>query len=120
MNKKTVVIGASENPERYANMAVRRLLQHQHEVVPVGLKPGQIEGVSILTGHPAISGVHTVTLYVRPELQPPLYDYIFSLSPQRIIFNPGTENPEFNTLAQRKGILTEEACTLVMLSIGVY
>jgi predicted CoA-binding protein len=120
MGKKTVVIGASEKPGRYANMAVHRLRHYGHEVVPIGLKSGIIEGLQIMTGTPAIKDVDTVTLYIRPSLQPPLYDYILSLQPKRIIFNPGTENDEFALKAMSKGIETEEACTLVMLSTGGY
>lgn len=120
MSKKTVVIGASEKPGRYANMAVHRLLHYGHEVIPIGLKPGIIEGIRILTGTPEIKDVDTVTLYIRPQLQPALYDYILSLQPKRIIFNPGTENDELALKAMSKGIETEEACTLVMLSTGGY
>lgn len=118
MDKKTVVIGASENTDRYAAMAVERLHNHGHEVVPVGLHDGTVHGIKILSGNPKIEDVHTVTLYLRPEIQKELYDYIFSLNPKRIIFNPGTENPELEKMAEEKGIEVEEACTLVMLSIG--
>ncbi|CAN5173551.1 CoA-binding protein [soil metagenome] len=120
MNRKTVVIGASENTERYSNKAVRSLLQHGKEVVAVGLKEGVIEGVKILKGNPVIENVDTVSLYVGPAHQPAMYNYILSLKPKRIIFNPGTENPEFEKLAQENGIETTEACTLVLLSIGNY
>jgi predicted CoA-binding protein len=120
MGKKTVVIGASEKPGRYANMAVHRLLLQGHEVVPIGLKTGTIEGLEILTGQPEVKDVDTVTLYIRPALQPHLYDYILSLRPKRIIFNPGTENHAFALMAMAQGIQTEEACTLVMLSTGGY
>ncbi len=120
MKNKTVVIGASENTERYSNKAVRSLLHHGEEVAAVGLKEGEIEGVKILTGHPSIENVDTVTLYVGPANQPAWYDYILSLKPKRIIFNPGAENSEFEKMAEEKGIETVEACTLVMLSIGNY
>ena len=119
-NKKTVVIGASVNPERYSNMAVRRLKQHGHEVVALGLREGDIEGVKIHTDKPAVENVDTVTMYVDPQNQPPLYDYILSLKPKRIIFNPGAENEEMEKRAAEKGIEVLEACTLVMLSIGDY
>lgn len=117
---KTVVIGASENPERYSYKAVRSLHKHGKEVVGVGLKAGEIDGIKILDGKPAISDVDTVTLYVGPANQPAWYDYILSLKPKRIIFNPGTENPEFEKRAKENGIEVVEACTLVMLSIGNY
>ena len=117
---KTVVLGASENPERYSNRAVNSLLNHGHEVVPVGIKAGEIRGVKILTGQPPVENVDTVTMYVGPANQPAWYDYILSLKPRRIIFNPGAENPELEKLAGEKGIEVIEACTLVMLSIGNY
>ncbi|MBL7827931.1 MAG: CoA-binding protein [Saprospiraceae bacterium] len=118
--KKTIVLGATPNPERYANMAVRRLLQHGHEVTPVGIKTGTINGLEILQGMPMVENVDTVTLYVGPERQPAYYDYLLELHPKRIIFNPGTENEELAKLAEKNGIETIEACTLVMLSINAY
>lgn len=118
--KKTLVLGATPNPERYAYLATMRLAQRGHEVVPVGIRAGAIEGIKILEGKPEIEGVDTVTLYIGPARQPEYYDYIFSLNPQRIIFNPGTENPELKRLAEERGIETVEGCTLVMLSIGAY
>lgn len=119
-NKKTVVIGASENTDRYASMAVQRLHAKGYEVVPIGLHEGTIFGVPIRAGKPQIENVDTVTLYIRPEIQMTLYDYILSLKPKRIIFNPGAENPEFEALAEKNGIEAVEACSLVMLSIGIY
>jgi len=89
-------------------------------VVPVGLQKGTIFGFPILINQPAIENVHTVTLYIRPEIQKTQYDYILSLHPARIIFNPGTENPEFEKLAKERGVETVVACTLVMLSTGEY
>lgn len=120
MKKNTLVIGASENPERYAYLAVRRLLAHDHPVKAIGLKEGSIDGVKIETGQPGFSDIDTVTLYVGPRNQKNLYDYVLKLKPQRVIFNPGAENPEFEELLHQNGIQTEEACTLVMLSIGAY
>jgi len=118
--KKTVVLGATPNPARYSYLAVKKLLTHGHEVIPVGIRKGEIEGVPIQNGRPQISEVDTITLYLNPDHQRDYYDYIFSLHPQRLIFNPGTENPELMKLAQEKGVEVEVACTLVMLSIGVY
>lgn len=115
-----LVIGASTKPERYSNIAINRLKQHGHEVRAIGLKPGEVSGVKIDTGFPEFRDVHTVTMYVNPDRQVQLYDYILGLKPERIIFNPGTENPEFESLAQKNGIETIQACTLVMLSIGNY
>lgn len=118
--KKTVVLGATNNPERYAYLAVQRLLRHGHEVVPVGIRAGQVEGLEILNGMPEVEDVDTVTLYVGPERQAAYYDYILSLQPKRIVFNPGTENPELMQMAEQQGIETVEGCTLVMLSVGNY
>ncbi len=120
MQKKTLVLGASPNPERYAYKAVVSLLQHEYEVVPVGIKPGVINGLEILTNRPPVTGVHSVSLYIGPANQPGWYGYIFSLNPNRIIFNPGTENPELEKMAAEKGITTIRACTLVLLTIGNY
>jgi predicted CoA-binding protein len=88
--------------------------------VPVGLRKGQIAGIDIHTDRPTDAEIDTVTLYVGPKNQPTWYDYILDLKPKRIIFNPGTENPELERMAQERGIETEEACTLVMLSVGQY
>lgn len=118
--KKTVVIGASDNPERYSYKATKALQKHNHEVIPVGLKDGEIDGIKIVNGKVDIFNVDTVTLYVGPKHQPYWYEYIIGLKPKRVIFNPGTENPEFETLLQQNKIETIEACTLVMLSIGNY
>jgi len=117
---KTLVIGASEKPEKYAYKAVERLLSHHHEVVALGIKEGNVLGVPILSGKPELKGIDTVTLYVGPAHQPAYYDYILSLHPRRVIFNPGTENPEFVQQLETAGIQAEEACTLVMLGIGNY
>jgi predicted CoA-binding protein len=117
---KTVVIGASPNPARYAFIATERLLSRGHEVLPVGLRKGLINDLAIITDRPSIEDVHTITLYVSARHQPDWQEYIFSLSPKRIILNPGTENPEFEQLANSKGIETIRGCTLVMLSIGTY
>lgn len=121
--KKTVVIGATDNPERYAYKATVALQGKKHEVVPVGINDGVINGLKILnlkTDKETISGVDTVTLYVGPKNQPFWYDYILGLKPQRVIFNPGTENPEFEQMLQKNNIEPVEACTLVMLSVGSY
>ncbi len=119
-SKKTLVLGASTNPSRYSNFAIKRLSAHNHQVVAVGLKEGQVGNVNIQTGQPKEEGVDTVTLYLNPMNQKPYYDYILSLQPKRIIFNPGTENYELEEMARQKGIKPMEACTLVMLSTGQY
>ncbi len=120
MSKKTVVLGASQNPERYSNMAVRKLVAYQHPVVAIGRRPGNINGTEIIKDHPVLEDVDTVTLYLNPGNQKPYYDYILSLQPKRIIFNPGAENEELEKIAADKGIASLEACTLVMLSTGQY
>ena len=120
MSKKTLVIGASENPERYAYKAVKSLLGKGHEVIVEGLRIGKIDDVNISNEKKFYEEVDTITLYVGPKNQPSWYDYIISLQPKRIIFNPGTENEELTSLAKENNIHTEEACTLVMLSIGNY
>lgn len=118
--KKTLVLGASENPSRYSYLAVNRLLQHHHPVVAIGRRKGKVQDLDIITEHPQMDDIDTVTLYLNPGNQKPYYDYIFSLHPKRIIFNPGTENPELEKMAKEKGIEPIEACTLVMLSTGQY
>lgn len=118
--KKTLVLGASTNPSRYAYTAVHRLNNKGHEVVPLGIKEGEIDGIAIQQGHPDLAGIDTVTIYLSREKQVPYYDYILHLNPSRIIFNPGAENPELMQLAREKGIEVEAACTLVMLTTGTY
>ncbi|MCU0393787.1 MAG: CoA-binding protein [Thermoflexibacter sp.] len=115
--KTTLIIGASENPERYANMAANRLVSKGHPIINLGKKEGIVAGEPIYTDRKLFDNVHTITLYINPLHQKEWYEYIFTLNPQRIIFNPGTENPELERLAQQKGIETIEGCTLVMLSI---
>lgn len=115
--KKTVVVGASTNPSRYAYMAANMLKEYGHEVVPVGIKKGEVAGESILQlkENPTIKDVDTVTLYVGPQNQEAWYHFILGLQPKRIIFNPGTENSTFEKKASEAGIEVVEGCTLVML-----
>lgn len=119
-SKKTLVLGASPNPERYAWKAVTALRRRGHEVVAVGNRAGLIGDTTILTGMPPAADVDTVTLYLNPQRQQAFYNYLISLSPKRIVFNPGTENPELMELAAQHGIESVVGCTLVMLSIGNY
>jgi predicted CoA-binding protein len=118
--KKTLILGASTKPERYGNIATRRLKLYNHEVVPVGNRSGEIEGIEILLGKPEVDNIDTITLYLNPKRQVEFYDYIIGLKPKRIIFNPGTENPELMKLAEEHGIESEIACTLVLLSVDQY
>lgn len=122
MSKKTVIIGATTNPSRYAYFAADRLTNAGHEIVPVGIKKGEVFGEQILDikEFPKVDDVDTITLYLGARHQPEYYDYLLSLNPKRIIFNPGTENPKLVRLAKEKKIETEYACTLVMLGSGVY
>lgn len=120
MKKKTLVLGASENPSRYSNMAILRLLTFGHPVVAIGNRKGKVEDVEIITEHPDMDDIDTVTLYLNPTNQKPYYDYILSLHPRRVIFNPGTENDELERKLIQKGVITQEACTLVMLGTGQY
>lgn len=117
---KTLVLGASTKPDRYAHIATLRLLAHGHEVALVGWQAGEVQGITIANEPVEIADLHTVTLYLNPYNQKEWYDYILSLQPKRIIFNPGTENPELTALASEKGIEALEACTLVMLATGQY
>ncbi len=119
-DKKTLVLGASENPSRYSYLAINKLKAYGHSVEAIGKKGGKVNGIEIQTGQPILSNIHTITLYLNPSHQQALYTYILSLKPQRIIFNPGTENDELVELAQKNGIKSLEACTLVMLSTGQY
>lgn len=117
----TLVLGATTNPSRYAHIATRRLLAQGHPVILLGIREGDIEGIPIQTGLPELAQkIDTVTLYVGPQNQAVYYDYLLDLLPRRIIFNPGTENAELVRLAKEKGIATEMACTLVLLSTGAY
>ena len=118
--KKTLVIGASEKPERYSNKAIRALLLHNYPVVALGLKKGSIEGVSFHTEKEQFEDIDTVTLYIGPQNQPGYYSYVIGLKPRRVIFNPGTENPEFIELLKSAGIYPEIACTLILLATGQY
>ena len=119
-NKKTVLIGATTDPSRYAYRASNSLVSHGHDLFPMGIKEGRVAGKDILLEKKEIEGIDTVTLYISPKHQPEWYEYVLSLKPQRIIFNPGTENQEFETIAEKAGIEVIEGCTLVMLSIGTY
>ena len=119
---KTVVVGATPNPSRYAYLAAGMLKEYGYEFVPIGIKSGVIHGEAIidLRKRPWIDNVDTITLYIGARHQPEWYDYLISLKPRRIIFNPGTENPEFESLLKQRGIEPEEACTLVLLRTGQY
>ena len=118
--KKTLVLGASVNPARYSNLAVQKLTAYNHPVVALGKITGSIGNTIIETEKKDFDNIDTVTLYLNPLHQKEYYDYIFSLHPKRIIFNPGAENEELADLAKEKGIIAQEACTLVLLSTNQY
>jgi len=120
MQRKTLVLGASSNPERYSYKAMKMLLYNQHTVLAVGAREDVVDGIKILTGTPDFDDIHTITLYLGPKNQKNLYHYILNLKPKRIIFNPGTENRELMDLALEQDIHVEEACTLVLLSTGQF
>ena len=118
--KKKLVLGASSNPARYSNLAINRLRSHGHPVVAIGKRPSMVGDTEIKTNKEPWSDVDTVTLYMNESHQKEYYDYILSLKPQRIIFNPGAENEELSELAKKNGIQTMEACTLVLLSTNQF
>jgi len=120
MAKKTVVLGASVNPARYSYLALRKLAAHHHPVIAIGRREGKVGDTIIHKDHVAEGGVDTVTLYLNPKNQVEYYDYILSLQPKRIIFNPGTENEELIQKAKNNNIEPFIGCTLVMLSTGQY
>ena len=119
-NKKTLVLGASDNPSRYSYLALHRLRNHGHTVVAIGKKTGMVGDVPIEKDKKEWDGVNTVTLYLNPTHQKEYYDYIVSLKPKRVIFNPGAENDELVAIAKKNGIVPIEACTLVLLSTNQY
>lgn len=120
MKKKTLVVGASPKPNRYSYEAVVRLTKHGHPVYPFGLREAEIMGTPIQTEWPTEELFDTVTLYLNANRQQEYYQRIIDLKPNRVIFNPGTENPHFKEQLEKNGIQTEVACTLVMLSVANY
>lgn len=122
MSKKTVILGASTNPDRYSFIAANMLSEYNHEIVPLGQKKGKVAQIDILdlAEKPTIGNVDTVTMYMGAERQKPFYDYIISLMPNRVIFNPGAENRELSNMLLENNIKFENACTLVLLRAGLY
>ena len=116
----TMVLGASPNPERYSYMATVMLTEKGHKVYPYGIKKGIIQSLPIMQEWPQTGSIASLTLYLGPSAQAEYYDQIIALKPERIIFNPGTENPTLVQLAHTANIETIEACTLVMLTTGQY
>ncbi len=120
MIRKTLVFGASLKPDRYSHMAVTKLRNNKHDVVAFGMLPGEVSGVQIDTELIAYKDVDTITLYMNPKRLKAYYNYLISLQPRRVLFNPGTENSEFYAELRKYGITYEEACTLVLLSTNQY
>lgn len=120
ISKKTLVIGASLNLTRYSNFVIHKLIAHGHEVVALGNKAGAIANIEVNTEKLPYNDIDTVTLYLNPTNQIAFYDYIISLKPKRVIFNPGTENPDFYQILRKNNIPFEEACSLVLLSTNQY
>jgi len=119
-NKKTVVLGATTKPEKYAFLAITKLVEKGHSVLAIGQNTGEVAGVKIYTKNIPLKNIDTVTLYLNPARQREYYNYIIETKPKRVIFNPGTENPEFYQLLQGNGIKVEVACTLVLLATNQY
>ena len=120
MSKKTVVVGASTKTDRYSNRAIHRLVSYNHPVVAIGAMKGEVAGVPIQKSYEVDDQIDTVTMYIHPLRQPPVYEDIINLKPKRVIFNPGTENPEFFQKLEEAAIEVEIACTLVLLSTDQY
>ena len=120
MKKKTLIIGATPNPQRYANKAANKLVMYGHSIVNVGIKNGEAANQPIEKPEKIYTDIDTITLYVNPNNQKDLYNYILETKPKRIIFNPGTENAELEEKANAAGIETIDACTLVMLATNQY
>jgi predicted CoA-binding protein len=120
--KKTLIVGATANPGRYAFIAARMLNDYGHDIVPIGIKKETVLGKEILNlrEKPPLQDIDTITLYVGTQNQSEWYDYLLSLKPKRIIFNPGTENDTFEKMAEDQNIEVVEGCTLVMLRSGQY
>jgi len=117
---KTLVFGASLKLNRYSNLVVNRMLDHNIEIEAFGLKEGDIEGTKVSTNLDNFRNIDTITLYIGAVRQPDYYEDILKINPRRVIFNPGTENPKFYKILKDNGIEVEVACTLVLLATGQY
>ena len=120
MSKKTVIVGSTPRPYRYAHQAAVMLDEREIPFIPLGIQEGEVLGRDILNVYdkPQIEEVDSLTMYISAPRQKEWYDYLLSLKPKRIIFNPGSENYEFKKRAESEGVECLEACTLVMLSVG--
>lgn len=122
MNNQTVVVlGASNKPQRFSNMAIKKLLQHGHRVIPIHPRLAEIEGVPVVDQLEDVSEkIDTLTLYVGPQRIQPLIEKIVALQPKRVIFNPGTESVALESALTEHNIAYVRACTLVMLDSGEF
>ena len=119
-NKKTLVLGATSKPEKYAFKAISLLVEKGHSVIAIGQNAGEVAGVKIKTKAIPLKNIDTITLYLNPARQRDYYNYIVEAKPKRVVFNPGTENPELYQLLELNGIQVEVACTLVLLTLNQY
>ena len=119
-NKKTLVLGATPRPDKYANIAINKLIEKGHSVIAIGKQQGEVAGIKIRTKQIPLTNIDTVTLYLNSSNQRDYYNYIIETKPKRVIFNPGTENPQFYQLLQSNGIEVLVGCTLVMLATNQY
>jgi len=119
-NKKTLVLGATTKPDRYAFKAINMLVDKGYSVLAIGQNAGEVAGIKIHTKQIPLKNIDTVTLYLNPVRQREYYNYIIETKPKRVLFNPGTENPEFYQLLQSNGVKVEIACTLVLLTTNQY
>lgn len=117
---KTLVLGATDNPDRYSCKAVKALLRNEYEVVPVGVRSGIIKETEILTGMPHVDDVDTILIYMGAKKQPEFYDYILNMNPRRVVFNPGAENPELENILKEKDIKVVKDCALIMINTDTF
>ena len=120
IDKKVLVIGASTKPDRYSYKAIKMLQRGNYQVVAIGIKNEMLGEIEIQIGKPNLDNIHTVTMYLGPQNQQDIQEYILSLKPKRVVFNPGTENPDFEKMLENAGIEVVEHCTLVMLNQGIF
>jgi hypothetical protein len=120
MKKKTLVLGASLKPHRYSNYAIESLIDNKYDVLAIGSRMGNVAGITIETEFLPYTDIDTISIYLNAKMQKPFYNYILSLKPKRVIFNPGTENPELYSILKENKIPFEESCTLVLLATNQY
>ena len=117
---RTLIIGASTNKDRYSYKAIQRLRKLNFDVCALGLYKGEIMDVKIRTQPLNFKNIHTVSIYLRYQNQFQYLNYLISLNPKRVIFNPGSENEVLMNKLKEKKIRCENSCTLVLLSTNQY